>query len=80
MSADSIDEDWWGPCSYCTMSRYYRCGLEAVEMESNDNCHRRYARCAKRVVCISNCVHIFAVCVPCGLNRNVWETITPMGT
>ena len=49
MSIESGEDDWWGPCSCYRMTRYCRCGLEAVEMESNDNSRRRYARCPKPV-------------------------------
>ena len=46
---DTSEDDWDGPCSCCRMEKYCKCGLEALERESNDNYRRRYLRCPKRV-------------------------------
>ena len=62
----SSNNDWDGPCTCCTMSHYYKCGLEAVERESNDNYCRQYVRCPKRV---SNTL------LSCILRVHVWYFI-----
>ena len=48
-SPHSSDDNSDGPCSCCKMVEYYKCGLEELEWESNENYRRRYLWCPQRV-------------------------------